>query len=242
MACPALKFCVMDQMHLSRDLLPMPLGAGLDAALWGSAPFGSSAASARRGAKRGRQRRWLRDGLRSLHALGGQGRRVAPDAELTGARRAVVRRLAGLCGSVSFPDSHHDSDASWTMLQGLRPGYAEAESEGRRAVNQPSKISSPVGGACRVELASIMPESPRTARETGHGPPRVPAEFQQFLESTEDNLRYLDPTLARPGYNFGRALSELFEAGTAEIIHEEPKEEIGLFFRAAQGRQATLDC
>ena len=228
MACPALRLCVMDQMHLSRDLLPIPLDAGLDAASWGSTPFGSSAASAGRGAKRDRQNRWLRDGLRSLHALGGQGRRVAPDAELTGARRAVVRRLAGLCGSVSFPDSHHDSDASWTMLQGLRPGYAEAESEGGRAVYQPGKMSLPVGGAGRAELASIAPESLRAMLETGHGLLRDTVEVQQLFESNEGNLRYLDPKLARPGYDFGRALSGLFEAGAVEVTSEGPEEEMGM--------------
>ena len=91
-----------------------------------------------------------------------------------------------------------------------------------------------VGGAGRVELASRVPESLRAMLETGRGLLRDPAKVQHFFESTEDNLRYLDPKLTRPGCDFGRASSELFEAGVAEVTREEPKEEIGLLSRSAR--------
>eukprot|EP00959_Pyramimonas_sp_CCMP1952_P157755 3298716-Pyramimonas_sp.AAC.1 len=58
---------IVDSFH---DLLPIPLGVGLDSVLYGSGPLGLSLAAQRRSAKRDRQNRWLRDGLRSLNALG----------------------------------------------------------------------------------------------------------------------------------------------------------------------------
>eukprot|EP00959_Pyramimonas_sp_CCMP1952_P398422 8348159-Pyramimonas_sp.AAC.1 len=52
--------------------------------------------------------------------------------------------------------------------------------------------------------------------EAGHGLLREPAEVQSLFESCNDSLRYLDPMLARRGCDFGRALSELFDAGVVE--------------------------
>ncbi|CAK0825378.1 unnamed protein product, partial [Prorocentrum cordatum] len=227
---PVLQFCVKDIVDSSHDLLPIPLAVGLDSVLYGSGPLGLSPAAQRRSAKRDRQNRWLRDGLRSLSALGGQGRRVATDAALTEAQRVAVRRLAGLYGSVSFPDSHRDTYASWKALQGLRPGYAESESEGGRAVDQPGMISLPCGGAGRVDTGSIAPGPLLKMLGAGRGVLREPAEVQSLFESRNGNLRYLDPKLARRGCDFGRSLSGLSDAGVVEVDPGNVLDEIGLLF------------
>ncbi|CAK0796885.1 unnamed protein product [Prorocentrum cordatum] len=95
-------------------------------------------------------------------------------------------------------------------------------------------------GAGRVDLGSLTPEPLLKMLEAGHGLLREPAEVQSSLGSRNDNLRYLDPKLARRGCFFGRALSELFDAGAARVDPGNALEEIGLFFARRKDHRLRL--
>ncbi|CAK0904390.1 unnamed protein product [Prorocentrum cordatum] len=81
-----------------------------------------------------------------------------------------------------------------------------------------------------IDMGSIVPEPLLEMLEAGHGLLRDPAEVHSLFEYCTDNLRYLDPKLARRGCDVARALSDLFDAGVVEADPGGALEEIGLFF------------
>lgn len=78
----------------SRDLLPIPLGEGLEDVLYGACAPRDSSGQRRKARSSIRAERWLREGLAALNDLGGLGMGVSRDLPLTSAQVSSVRHMA----------------------------------------------------------------------------------------------------------------------------------------------------
>ncbi|CAK0841047.1 unnamed protein product [Prorocentrum cordatum] len=224
-----------------RDLLPIPVGAELRSLLSGEGAWGTSPSAKRRSATRRRQDQWLLEGIASLNELGGQGRQVPSHAPLTAAQRVAVRRLASLYGKWSPPVDRPSPHAAWSLLQGLRPGYSEAEAAGARTVYQRGNISLPKIGAGKVPLVDVLPADLQSKLESGRGLLRSPEEAAALIRDA-GAPRAMDPKLGRLGYDYGHALGELFASGVIECSSEPVLEEAGMFFVARKDKRLRLIC
>ena len=141
-----------------RDLLPVPLGEGLDSLLLGASAMGTSSSQRRRARRRRGQEDWLRDGLASLNALGGGGREVPQHAPLTEGQRTAVRGLAGFYGNVGAPPEDLDPLGAWQTLQGDGAGYRDDSSVAgvARAVFRRGAVSLPRPKAGLVNIATLL--------------------------------------------------------------------------------------
>ena len=195
----------MDNGGLLQDMLSLPTGAGLVALLL-RLDVGSSCVARRRAARRLRQDSWLQEGIAVPNEWRCQGRHVQPDTPRFAPQRRAARRLAFYHWRVAPPQDCPSPHATCQLLQGLRPGFSEVEASGSRAVYQRGSIS------LRVLL------------ETGQGLLRSPSEARALLEEARPPPA-MDPKLARRGFDYGWALTELFEANILELAEGQILEE-----------------
>ena len=209
-----------------RDVLPLPTGALLRQALFGTSPAAVSQSQARRGRRR---EGWFRDLERGVHALndlGGLGR-AAPKTVSACQRKSIVH-LAGAFSSIPEHDSIYDPLRAWHMLQGQRPGYTDSVVDDTRPSYQPASVSLPREGAGNVKLIGILPPRLQSQLKEGHTLLRDPEERAAILEELGP-AQAMDPARACRGFWFGSLLAELFNCGIIE--HCAPTQAVaGIYF------------
>ncbi|CAK0796418.1 unnamed protein product, partial [Prorocentrum cordatum] len=242
LVCPELQTWVADRLQAEAAVLKERRKGREEKILArGVGPGGGDDDSGAPAKARRRQDQWLLEGIASLNELGGQGRQVPSHAPLTAAQRVAVRRLASLYGKWSPPVDRPSPHAAWSLLQGLRPGYSEAEAAGARTVYQRGNISLPKIGAGKVPLVDVLPADLQSKLESGHGLLRSPEEAAALIRDA-GAPRAMDPKLGRLGYDYGHALGELFASGVIECSSEPVLEEAGMFFVARKDKRLRLIC
>ena len=124
------QFCEEEAGGRMRDLLPIPLGAGLAAALRGSSSCPLSQPPVRRARRQRSQEKWLVEAIRALSRMGGQGGVAPLDAPLSSAQLEAVRRLAAVFGRLGKPPPDLDPLGAWKALQGNTSGYSDNSGAG----------------------------------------------------------------------------------------------------------------
>ena len=141
-----------------RDVLPLPLGPSLDAALAGHSALALSGGQKRRARHRRSQEVWLKEGIQALNELGGEGVAPAEHLPLNSAQRSAVGHLAKLYGDIIKPEDEIDPLRAWMALQGQRPGYTdESVADSGFAVYRRGAVSLPQEGAGKVPLENVLP-------------------------------------------------------------------------------------
>ena len=186
-------------MDSQRDLLPFPLGAGLDEVLRGHAMPASSAGQQRRRREDRRIEGWLREGLACLNDMGGLGRTVPRDARLTAAQRDSVRRLVGLYATVPKADSKPSPQEAFKMLLGTRPGYADAATAGNRESYRRGAVSLPSSRAGQIGISTLLPPDLQNQLETGHGLLRTEGAVVAALEGCATPASWMRASRALAG-------------------------------------------
>jgi len=211
----------------ARDLLPIPLGAGLDTLLLGASAAGLSQSQRRRARRRRGQEGWLIEGLEALNDLGGGGAAVADDAPLTAAQSAAVRRLARVYGDLGAPPPGLDPLGAWTALQGNRSGYTEDVAGVARATFQRGAVSLRQGNAGEVAVEDVLPEPLQKLLGGASGFLRSSAAAAEALAAV-GVARAMDVKLARRGHDYGEFIGQLCDKGIVEPCSE-CAECVGLF-------------
>ena len=129
MGIARLRRLIMHDPGFTRDVLPLPTGAGLDLHLHGASHCALSAAGAKKGRQLRRQEVWLKEGIRTLNELGGRGAAARERAALSLPQQLAVRHLARAYGAMSSPPDGHDPLVAWRTLQGSRSGYSDTSEE-----------------------------------------------------------------------------------------------------------------
>ncbi|CAK0820381.1 unnamed protein product, partial [Prorocentrum cordatum] len=222
-----------DDSLTQRDALPIPLSFEALQCLKGfSALDGELSLGQRRKAARcRRQERWMLEGVSALNELGGGGRLADSGGRLSLAQRSALQHLGEVYAAVPPKTEDCTSQEAFQALLGLRPGYADEPAIGARAGYQRGRVSLPSGGAGRVDLVRLLPPHLQSALESGHGLLRSEQEASAALEEA-DVTCYVDGKLAQRGFDYGRFLLELYDAGIVEVLGYEldRKEETGVFF------------
>ena len=196
-----------------RDLLPIPLGAGLSLALLGASSWLGSQSQRRRARRRRAHERWLIDALRALNDLGGQGRVVEQDAPLTAGQFEAVRRLARIFGSLRAPPLDLDPLGAWKLLQGNRSGYSDDSSVGVvLATYKRGAVSLPSSQAGLVEIERLLPPPLQGMLKGDAGLLRSSASAAEQLELV-GAARAMDTVLARRGRCYAEFLADLHDKG-----------------------------
>ncbi len=152
------QFCEEESGGRLRDLLPIPLGAGLAAALRGTSSCPLSQSQIRRARRQRSQEKWLVEAIRALNEMGGQGVEVPLDTPLTIAQFEAVRRMAAVFGRLRKPPPELDPLGAWKALQGNRSGYSDDSGAGvALATYQRGAVSLPVSLAGLVDIEGFLP-------------------------------------------------------------------------------------
>ena len=152
------QFCDEESGGRLRDLLPIPLGAGLAAALRGSSSCPLSQSQMRRARRQRSPEKWLVEAIRALNEMGGQGVEVPLDTPLTSAQFEAVRSMAAVFGRLSKPPPELDPLGAWKALQGNRSGYSDDSGVGVvLATYQRGAVSLPHSQAGLVDIEGLLP-------------------------------------------------------------------------------------
>ncbi|CAK0906122.1 unnamed protein product [Prorocentrum cordatum] len=211
-----------DDSLTQRDALPIPLSFEALQCLKGfSALDGELSLGQRRKAARcRRQERWMLEGVSALNELGGGGRLADSGGRLSLAQRSALQHLGEVYAAVPPKTEDCTNQEAFQALLGLRPGYADEPAIGARAGYQRGRVSLPSGGAGRVDLVRLLPPHLQSALESGHGLLRSEQEASAALEEA-DVTCYVDGKLAQRGFDYGRFLLELYDAGIVEVLDYE---------------------
>ncbi|CAK0845448.1 unnamed protein product, partial [Prorocentrum cordatum] len=222
-----------DDSLAQRDALPIPLSFEALQCLKGfSALDGELSLGQRRKAARcRRQERWVLGGVAALNEPGGGGRLADSGGRLSLAQRSALQHLGEVYAAVPPKTEDCTNQEAFQALLGLRPGNADEPAIGARAGYQRGRVSLPSGGAGRVDLVRLLPPHLQSALESGHGLLRSEQEASAALEEA-DVTCCVDGKLAQRGFDYGRFLLELYDAGIVEVLDYEldRKEETGVFF------------
>ena len=209
-----------------RDLLPLPTGEVLANMLDELKEEQGAALTGRRGRVTDGADRWLQDGIMALNDMGGRGSRFTA-ARPSEAQAASVRRLRPHYQYVYRKMQHLEPEQAWRELAHVKAGYtaevSPAVGTGRVASFRDGAVKLPRGGAGHVALTAHLPAVWSEALETGAGILRD--EPYEVCEGTPA----VDPVLRRGGYDYGRFLGELLDAGIIDIS-DDPLSQCGVFF------------
>ncbi|CAK0800855.1 unnamed protein product, partial [Prorocentrum cordatum] len=211
-----------DDSLTQRGALPIPLSFEALQCLKGfSALDGELSLGQRRKAARcRRQERWMLEGVAALNELGGGGRLADSGGRLSLAQRSALQHLGEVYAAVPPKTEDCTNQEAFQALLGLRPGHADEPAIGARAGYQRGRVSLPSGGAGRVDLVRLLPPHLQSALESGHGLLRSEQEASAALEEA-DVACYVDGRLAQRGFDYGRFLLELYDAGIVEVLDYE---------------------
>ena len=213
---------------LQRDLLPLPVGAGLDAALLGAGGALLTARQQRRAAARAHpQRQWLHEGVAALNEMANPGKVPAPPRAAAPAQTLALTHLADLYRDVGDPPSDLDPARAWHMLRLTRSGYSEEDADGSTAYFRRGAVALPRAGAGNVQLADCLSPAVQHLMSEGSELCATAPELEAAL-GTAPAEPAMDPILKCGSFDYGFFVGQLLDHGVAEVSND-TAERTGLF-------------